>query len=66
MQTGVGSVTRTAREKATHQTIHVADSMAESEGGKPGKGNRSGGHVCFPMLLNPALDLRGRGLGGGL
>lgn len=60
MQTGVGSVTHTAGEKATHQTIHVADSMAESEGGKPGKGNRKGSRVCFLMLLNLVLDLKGQ------
>lgn len=45
VQTGVGSVPHSVGEKATYQTIHVTDSMAESEGGKPGKG--SGMEVVF-------------------
>lgn len=60
MQTGVASVTHTAGEKATHQTIHVADSMAEREGGKPGKGNRSGGHL-FPDAIKSSPGSKGKG-----
>lgn len=40
--------------------------MAESEGWKAGKRDRSGragSLVCFLMPLNLALDLRGKGLG---
>lgn len=41
----------------------MAESMAESEcwkAGKGGRSGRSGSLVCFLMLLNLALDLRGK------
>lgn len=52
-----------AGDKATQKITHVAQSMAESEGWKAGKGDRSGragSLICFLMLLNLALDLRGK------
>lgn len=57
MWTRVGSVTHTAGDKATHETTHMAESMAESEGGKIRVEDR----VLLAYFLNLAMDLRGLG-----